>query len=231
LWKEVADPAIHEWIRGVGVLLWRDIILSQRGDLRTAGERSQPGCRRAPTQELGPVIMTMPARADEQAVAVTVLSLEPHPPDAAALRDILTSPQWPLCPGWKWNLEAALTPTAALTAIREAPVHVVVCGCDSQPGTWKEMLRQFPLLANPPLLIVTSRLADDYLWVEALNLGAYDVLAKPFDHTEVVRTVSRACLHWRANRGTLPESAPTPKARATSSGSGLLPECGGLARD
>jgi CheY-like chemotaxis protein len=38
---------------------------------------------------------------------------------------------------------------------------------------------------DPPMLIVTSRLADDYLWAEALNLGAYDVLAKPFDASEV----------------------------------------------
>jgi DNA-binding NtrC family response regulator len=42
-------------------------------------------------------------------------------------------------------------------------------------------------------------LADEHLWAEALNLGAYDVLAKPFDPTEVVRTLSQAWLH-RASR-------------------------------
>ena len=31
-----------------------------------------------------------------------------------------------------------------------------------------------------PLVIVASHLADDQLWAEALNLGAHDVLAKPF---------------------------------------------------
>ena len=45
-------------------------------------------------------------------------------------------------------------------------------------------------------LIVTSRLADDRLWAEALNLGAYDVLAKPFERMELVRSVSSAWLHW-----------------------------------
>jgi hypothetical protein len=34
---------------------------------------------------------------------------------------------------------------------------------------------------------VTSRLADERLWAEALNLGAWDVLAKPFDADEVIR--------------------------------------------
>ena len=35
------------------------------------------------------------------------------------------------------------------------------------------------------------------LWAEALNLGAYDVLAKPFDAAEVTARVSLAVLYWR----------------------------------
>jgi FixJ family two-component response regulator len=58
------------------------------------------------------------------------------------------------------------------------------------------MLEHISLLPYPPLLIVTSRLADARLWAEALNLGAYDVLAKPFDATEVIRSASRAWRHW-----------------------------------
>jgi DNA-binding response OmpR family regulator len=46
-------------------------------------------------------------------------------------------------------------------------------------------------------LNVSSRLADDYPWAEALNLGAYDVLAKPFEATEVIRIVSLAWRHWQ----------------------------------
>ena len=53
------------------------------------------------------------------------------------------------------------------------------------------------LLSIPPLLIVTSRVADACLWAEALNMGAYDVLAKPFDLTEVTRILSSAWLHWQ----------------------------------
>jgi hypothetical protein len=41
---------------------------------------------------------------------------------------------------------------------------------------------------------VASRLADDKLWVDVLNLGGSDVLALPFDHDEVIRSVSLA---WR----------------------------------
>jgi len=40
---------------------------------------------------------------------------------------------------------------------------------------------------------VADRLADDRLWAEVLNLGAYDLLIKPFDTQEVLRTVGLAC--------------------------------------
>jgi hypothetical protein len=35
-----------------------------------------------------------------------------------------------------------------------------------------------------------------HLWAEALNLGAWDVLAKPFDHIGVIRSVKSAWQRW-----------------------------------
>jgi len=43
---------------------------------------------------------------------------------------------------------------------------------------------------------VSSRLADERLWAEALNMGAWDVLAKPFDKMEVIRSVQSAWRRW-----------------------------------
>jgi hypothetical protein len=40
-------------------------------------------------------------------------------------------------------------------------------------------------MEKPPQLVVTSRLADAYLWSEVLNLGGFDVLAKPLMEKEV----------------------------------------------
>ena len=37
-----------------------------------------------------------------------------------------------------------------------------------------------------------SRLADEALWAEVLNLGGYDLLASPFDPIEVDRVVTLA---------------------------------------
>ena len=38
---------------------------------------------------------------------------------------------------------------------------------------------------NPPRFVVSSRLADDHVWAEVLNLGGYDVLCTPFEAREV----------------------------------------------
>jgi DNA-binding NtrC family response regulator len=88
--------------------------------------------------------------------------------------------------------------TGAWCALRSHRFAVVLCECNLQPGTWQELLDLLVRLPDPPFLIVTSRVADERLWAEALNLGAYDVLAKPFDHTEVMRVLSMACTHWTA---------------------------------
>jgi len=44
-------------------------------------------------------------------------------------------------------------------------------------------------------LVVTSRLADDALWAEVLNMGGYDVLAVPLDSEEVMRVIGAALRH------------------------------------
>lgn len=146
---------------------------------------------------------------------ITVLSYDPNGTDQAALVSIFNAAEWPLSPGLQWKLETVANSRSAWAAIRSARISLVVCGCDSQPELWKEMLGKFALLVNPPLLIVTSRLADDRLWVEALNLGAYDVLAKPYDSSEVVRTFSCAWLRWQGHRAAAAASAPLAQGKAS----------------
>jgi len=64
-------------------------------------------------------------------------------------------------------------------------------------GTWQKVLSEFGDLPSPPMFIVTSRLADERLWSEALNLGAYDVLAKPLHTKEVLHGVGLAGHLWK----------------------------------
>jgi len=121
-----------------------------------------------------------------------VLSVSLNHEDCASLERIFK-------PGW--TVIASATIASALSVLRETPIPIVICDCDITPGTWREMLDHISLLPDPPLLIVTSRLADERLWAEALNLGAWDVLAKPFDENEVSRIVSVAGQHWQDRHG------------------------------
>jgi DNA-binding response OmpR family regulator len=132
---------------------------------------------------------------------VTLLSVGPIEEDHASLEGILKFSKCDLVPDCEWKLNACPTLASARTALRKLRVPVVVCESDLQPGTWKEVLEELRTLPDPPFLIVTSRLADERFWAEALNLGAYDVLAKPFDRTEVTRIVSMAWLHWKDQHG------------------------------
>ncbi|MBS1857165.1 MAG: hypothetical protein JST11_17480 [Acidobacteria bacterium] len=124
-----------------------------------------------------------------------------------------------------WTVSAAPTPGAALDLLRRSETAIAVCECDRAPDAWRELLRLFAHLPHPPCLIVTSRLADDYLWAEALNLGAFDVLAKPFRQQEVTRAFTSAWLQFRAKRdprraeaGHATQAAAPPRTLSAAAG-------------
>jgi DNA-binding NtrC family response regulator len=71
-------------------------------------------------------------------------------------------------------------------------IQVVIAEANFPGWPWKKLLRDLATLVHPPQLIVTSPHADDYLWSEALNLGAYDVLSQPLDRDETERVIASA---------------------------------------
>lgn len=73
-------------------------------------------------------------------------------------------------------------------------VAVVVFDDDFHPGLWKEHVPRLLRQENAPPVVLTSRLADERLWAEALNLGAYDLLMKPFERAEAARVLQLAFL-------------------------------------
>ena len=113
------------------------------------------------------------------------------------LADILQRDDWKMCPGTKWNLAAAQDWETASERRRDYEAPILLCERESEMGTWKDVLQRVGSFEAPPLLIVASRTADEYLWAEALNLGAYDVLSKPYRWDEVVRVLSMGWLHWK----------------------------------
>jgi DNA-binding response OmpR family regulator len=120
---------------------------------------------------------------------VAVLAVSPHKEDHASLRAIFGHSNW--------EIYEARTCREAVSFLRKNRMAVLVCERDLPDGNWKTLLDSLSVLPNPPLLVVTSYDADDRLWAEVLNLGAYDVLSKPFDRSEVTRIISLAWLHWK----------------------------------
>ena len=125
--------------------------------------------------------------------STTLILVSPFEEDRACLKRMLGDSPWRLC----W----APSRQEALGAIRDGRIAVVISETDLPEGNWKDVLSQLDGVAHPPLLIVASRHADNRLWAEVLNLGGYDVLAKPFDGTEVVRVIRLACQQWQRDLG------------------------------
>lgn len=113
-----------------------------------------------------------------------------------------------------WSLAAVTSLSSALTALRRRPIPLVIAEREFPGGEWKDLLAAIRDLPDPPALVVISRLADEYLWAEVLNLGGQDVLAKPLRSAEVF-WVSRYVFEKHA-RPAAPVSAAEP---AHSSGS------------
>jgi DNA-binding NtrC family response regulator len=142
----------------------------------------------------------MPLGAETMtASTVNVLSVSPNREDHASLQRHLGHS--------RWSLFKAQSISTACALIQQHDISVVVCESELMPETWIDMLHETKSIPNPPSLIVASRLADDRLWAEALNLGAWDVLAKPFDRTEVLRSVRYAWEHYWHRQ---PKVAATP---------------------
>jgi DNA-binding NtrC family response regulator len=81
----------------------------------------------------------------------------------------------------------------ARSRLGAATYPVILTETRLSDGTWIDVLELAHEMGLPSTVIVTDRVADDLLWAEVLNLGAYDLLVQPFDTCEVQRILSNAC--------------------------------------
>jgi DNA-binding response OmpR family regulator len=95
-----------------------------------------------------------------------------------------------------WAVDTARNCAEAIRSLEIEPAPVVVVESRLPEGTWKTLWNRLTQMEFPPKLIVTSRLADDMLWAEVLNLGGFDVLAQPFHAAETLRCIGAACRQW-----------------------------------
>ena len=124
----------------------------------------------------------------------TVLAILPADEDRLSLSAAFAGSGWILV--FTGSLEEGLA------VLKSVLVGVVICDMRLSGGdSWKDLIDEMLQMQTPPPLILADRLADDRLWVEALNLGVYDLLARPLDPKEVVRAVTMACLRNERRSG------------------------------
>jgi len=115
-----------------------------------------------------------------------ILSVSATTEDHTALRQSVS--------GMGCWLQTAESCQSALERLNHGRISIVVCERDLPDGTWRDILERLASCPGRPFLIVTSRVADEWLWAEVLNLGGYDVLAKPFDAKETRHVLETAYL-------------------------------------
>ena len=150
----------------------------------------------------GPSVNLPQPRRHELAVAVLAVSSLPE--TLTRLRAIFQHTNW--------IIHEASCCESALKFLSRNPVAVVVCERRLSDGCWKDLLDRVNTLKNPPLVVVTGYDADESLWAEVLNLGGYDVLARPFERSEVTRIISLAWLHWKEGRKLVGQEVSVPAA-------------------
>jgi len=87
--------------------------------------------------------------------------------------------------------------------LRQEEYDVVLTEAQLPDGKWLDVLHLVRENPGEPEVIVTDRNADARFWAEALNLGAYDLLAQPFCQPEVQRILYNACSRLAAGASAL----------------------------
>jgi DNA-binding response OmpR family regulator len=127
-----------------------------------------------------------------EVTTVNAIALLPSQEDRRCLKKIFRHA--------KWRLDVSECLHGARVLLSASHIGVVVTDCHLPDGGWKEVLHEVERRpTEPPPVIVVSRLADERLWAEVLNLRGYDVLATPFRAEEVRWSIRSAWRHWRDN--------------------------------
>jgi DNA-binding NtrC family response regulator len=114
-----------------------------------------------------------------------ILFVSGHREDARRLSEMLNA--LPLV------LDHAETLEQARAKLQQKEYDVVLTEAALPDGNWLDAMHMVRDCPRELEVIVTDPQADARFWAEALNLGAYDLLAQPFYEPEVRRILYNAC--------------------------------------
>ena len=125
----------------------------------------------------------------ETAKVITVLAVSPFEEDHGRLREIFRHS--------RWKLYSALTWREALQCLQQNSVNLIICEQKCPEGNWRDLFARVDQLPEAIPFVVCGDSPDLDLWAEAINEWAFDVLSKPFDTLEVLRTVPASWQYYR----------------------------------
>lgn len=111
-----------------------------------------------------------------------VLAVVSEPADFATLSAELQAAGVPVC-----RAEDLLD---AILHQADSPASVILC--DTENLDWAEALELFQRLKTPNAVVFLTRMADEHLWVQMLEAGAFDLLEKPCRPQDLRWVVSNA---------------------------------------
>jgi two-component system response regulator PilR (NtrC family) len=86
------------------------------------------------------------------------------------------------------------------------PVPLVFTDAQLPDGTWADILEMAEKAAMPVNVIVVARVVDTRFYVEAIEAGAFDFIAPPFNATDLAYVLRCAADNVIARRARLPRS-------------------------
>ena len=96
-----------------------------------------------------------------------------------------------------YNVDTAADGQEALYKISLGEIHVVLADIKMPNMSGLEVLRKLTADSPDYCVIMVTSTTDLKTAVEALKLGAYDYITKPFDRNEVTQKVLKAISKWK----------------------------------
>jgi DNA-binding NtrC family response regulator len=121
-----------------------------------------------------------------------VLLVSPHESDRRMLERAI--------PRTEWNVLHVRTCEEGLAVMASVLVPVVLCDEHAAEGHWKAAIKCIITSPHPAPVLLTSAAWDWRLWVEAIDSGGFDLVAKPFQDGGVTEKLQLAFKHWKQGR-------------------------------
>src|SRR5450756_755842 len=150
-----------------------------------------------------------PAGRGQTPAMIPILLASERDDDYRTLRALLQNTKWTLVRPLSWGEVSSFCDRAVNP--------VVLVDRHFQGSDWRFTVSSLLNTTASCCLILLSDVSDPYLWNELVQQGGFEVLARPFERSEVLRTLAFAQKHCEADWPPLhlpPENGASPAGRS-----------------